>query len=231
MIRALLTIDDVSSKITPKIVDYLEEKKVPVLMFAVGQWAEGHPDELVYALKHGIIVGNHSYTHPHFSELSFEECVKEIEKNEEVLNGFYEKAGVERRYRPFRFPYGDKGGDNKDALQKYLSEKGFDKVKDTQFDYPWWKEKGLDKDIDTFWTFDLMEWNIRPGSGFTADDVIKRIYDKEPKDGAVMLKENSDHIVLLHSHDETEEMAPGYYKLFVDELLKNGVQFVEPEFI
>ena len=73
MIRALLTIDDISSKNTPAIVDYLCEKNIRAIMFMVGQWAENNPDELVYALQHGMIVGNHSYTHPHFSEISFEE--------------------------------------------------------------------------------------------------------------------------------------------------------------
>ena len=102
MIKALLTIDDVSSENTPAIVDYLCEKNIKVIMFMVGQWAENHPDELIYALKHGIIVGNHSYSHPHFSEISFEEAKAEILKNEEVLDRFYEQAGVERKYRPFR---------------------------------------------------------------------------------------------------------------------------------
>jgi peptidoglycan/xylan/chitin deacetylase (PgdA/CDA1 family) len=231
MIRALLTIDDVSSKNTTAIVDYLEKKNIPVLMFMVGQWAENYPDQLVYALKHGIIVGNHSYTHPAFSQISFDECKKEIDKNEEVLNSFYEKAGVERKYRPFRFPYGDKGGVNKEKIQEYLAEKKFDKVKDTQFKYPWWKEKGLDKDIDTLWTFDLAEYNIRPGSGFTTADVMKRIHDPEPAEGAALLKEESDHLILLHAHDATEELAPRYYELFIEELLKNGVSFVAPEFI
>nr|MCR4945998.1 polysaccharide deacetylase family protein [Lachnospiraceae bacterium] len=104
-------------------------------------------------------------------------------------------------------------------------------VKDTQFDYPWWKEKGLDKDIDTLWTFDFAEYNIRPNSGFTIDDVMKRIYEKNPGDGAPLLVDESDHLLLLHAHDETDELAPGYYKIFIEELLKNGVSFVEPEFI
>ena len=145
MIKALLTIDDVSSKNTPAIVDYLTEKNIPVIMFCVGQWAEGHPDELIYALKHGIIVGNHSYTHPQFSSISIEECKKEIDKNEEVLDSFYSQAGVERKYRPFRFPYGDKGGKNKDAIQQYLSEKGFDKVKDL-----WWVRRHESKRIEYY---------------------------------------------------------------------------------
>ena len=231
MIKALLTIDDVSSNNTPAIVDYLSEKKIPVLMFMVGQWAEGYPDQLIYALKHGIIVGNHSYSHPHFSELSFEECKNEIEKNEEVLNRFYDQAGVERKFRPFRFPFGDKGGDNKEKIQEYLAEKGFNKVDDTKLQYPWWKEQGLDKDIDTFWTFDFAEYCIRPNSGFTLEDVMKKIHDPDPEDGAVLLKEGSHHLLLLHAHDETEEMVPGYYRIFIEELLKNGVEFIAPEFL
>ena len=231
MIRALLTIDDVSSENTPAIVDYLCSKNIKVIMFMVGQWAENHPDELVYALKHGMIVGNHSYSHPHFSEISFEEAKEEILKNEEVLNRFYEQAGVERRFRPFRFPYGDKGGDNKELLQAFLKDNGFDKVKDTELGYPWWSERGLDKDIDTFWTFDFAEYCIRPGSGFGLEDVMKRIHDKETEDGAVLLKDNSSHILLLHAHDETEELVPGYYKIFIEELLENGVEFTDPEFI
>lgn len=231
MIKALLSIDDVSSKNTPAIVDFLNEKKIPALMFMVGQWAEGNPDELIYALQHGMIIGNHSYTHPHFSDLSFDECKEEISKNEVVLNRFYEQAGVERKFRPFRFPYGDKGGDNKDNIQNYLKDNGFDKVDDTKLGYPWWKERGLDKDIDTLWSFDFAEYGIRPGSGFTLEDVMKKIYDSEPSDGAPLFKENSNHILLLHAHDETEEMVPEYYKIFIEELLKNGVEFIAPEFI
>ena len=231
MIRALLTIDDVSSKNTPAIVDYLNEKKIPVIMFMVGQWAENYPDQLIYALKQGVIVGNHSYTHPSFSKLSFTECKSEIEKNEDVLDRFYDRAGVERKYRPFRFPYGDKGGENKERIQEYLSEKAYDKVDDTWLGYPWWKEQGLDKDIDTLWTFDFGEYNIRPDSGFTLDDVMKRIYEPNPDNGSPLLRDESSHILLLHAHDETEELAPGYYKIFIEELLKNGVEFKAPEFI
>ncbi|MCR4556835.1 MAG: polysaccharide deacetylase family protein [Saccharofermentans sp.] len=231
MIRAVLTIDDVSSDNTPAIVDYLCEKKIPALMFMVGVWAEKHPAQLIYALEHGMTVGNHSYSHPHFSELSFEECKNEIERNEDVLNRFYEQAGVERKYRPFRFPYGDKGGENKVLIQQYLLEQGFSKVRDTALDYPWWKEQGLDKDIDTLWTFDFAEYMIRPDSGFTSEDVIKRIYDSNPENGAPLLKDGSSHIILLHAHDETEALLPGYYRIFIDEALKNGVEFVEPEFV
>lgn len=230
MINAILTIDDIPSNNTKAIVDFLNEKNITVVMFAEGNRLKTNPEPVIYALQHGMLVGNHSFTHPHFSELTLDEAVKEIEKCEEQLDRVYEMAGVERKYRPFRFPYGDKGGENKGALQEYLADHSFNKLVDTQIPYPYWKEFGLDKDIDTLWTFDFAEYNIRQGSGFTADDVFKRINDPNPTSGAAMLAEGGSHIILLHAHDETDALVPGYYRQFVDYLLEHGVVFNRPAF-
>lgn len=173
MNSGILTIDDITSKNTPAIVDYLYEKGICAILFAVGQNVEKYYDEAIYAVKKGMIVGNHSYTHPDFSSLSVKTCIEEIETCEAVIDRLNSDAGVERLYKPFRFPYGHKGGKNKDALQIYLSEQGFHKVVDKQISYPWWGENDLDKDIDTFWTFDFGEFYIRPGSNFTKESVFK----------------------------------------------------------
>ena len=231
MIKAVLTIDDIASDNTRAIVDYLCEKGIHPVMFAWGEKVEEFWDNAVYALQNGIIVGNHSFSHLEFSKLTFEQGVAEIEKCEEILDKLYKAAGVERKFRPFRFPYGDKGGVNKDAFQKYLADKCFDKLDDRDISYPWWKEMGLDKDIDTLWTFDFAEYNIRRGNDFTIDDVWKRVNDPAPGSGAAILKDGGRHIILLHAHDETEELVPGYYKLLIDKLLENVVEFVEPNFI
>ncbi|SNU07974.1 Peptidoglycan/xylan/chitin deacetylase, PgdA/CDA1 family [Lachnospiraceae bacterium] len=231
MIKALLTIDDIASKNTPEIVDYLVEKGITAIMFAWGENVERYPEEAEYALKNGMIVGNHSYSHPFFSQISFEECVNEIEKCETVLNELYGKAGMERKYRPFRFPYGDRGGDNQELLQKYFRENGFDKVDDTKITFSSWKEAGLDKEISTLWTFDFAEYNIRKGSDFTEEDVMGKIHYVNPDNGEGLLVDGTHHILLLHAHDETEELVPEYYKHFIDCLLDNGVEFISPEFI
>ena len=231
MNTALLTIDDFSSKNTPAIVDYLKEKGIKIIFFAEGQRVEQNYEEAKYALKNGMIVGNHSYSHPAFSSLTVEEAIAEIEKCEEILDKLYADCSVERVWRPFRFPYGDKGGANKAAIQKYLKEKGFHKVDDTKLDYPWWKDFDLDKDIDTFWSFDFAEYMIRPGSDFTKESVWERMHDKNPKSGAVLFAEDNHHIILLHAHDETEEMLPEYYKQFIEHLLENGLVFDEPKFL
>lgn len=230
MISAILTIDDIASKNTPAIVDYLNEKGIQAVLFATGKNVERYYEEAIYAVKNGMIVGNHSYSHPSFSSLSIEECIEEIENCEAVLTQLYKSAGVERVFRPFRFPYGDKGGENKLALQEYLAENGFNKVKDNQIPYQWWRENGLDKDIDTFWTFDFGEYNIRPGSGFSQETVWERMHDTSPKLGAPLFANNAHHILLLHAHDETEKLLPEYYKLFIEHLLENGISFEKPAF-
>ena len=71
MINAVLTIDDIASKNTPALVDYLVEKGIKALMFAVGTHVEKYPENVIYALGRGMIVGNHSYSHPNFAEISF----------------------------------------------------------------------------------------------------------------------------------------------------------------
>lgn len=230
MSKAILTIDDIASKNTPAIVDYLCGKHIKAVLFAVGENVEKYFDEAVYALQKGMIVGNHSYSHPAFSELSLAEGIAEIEKNEKVLTRLYEKAGVERMVKVFRFPYGDKGGGNRKALQAYLREQGFQKLVDTQITSPWYEENGLHEDIDTFWTFDFGEWQIREGSLFTADSVFAGIHDEKPSYGDALLREGSHHILLFHAHDETEKQLPGYHKLFLDHLLECGVEFEEPHF-
>jgi len=231
MNRALLTIDDVSSRNTPALVDYLNERGIQAIMFATGNHVERFYEEACYAVKHGMIVGNHSYSHPAFSALTLEEGIGQIEQCEAVLDRLYRDCGVERQYRPFRFPYGDKGGKNKDALQQYLREKQFDKVDDSHIPYAWWKENGLDKDVDTFWTFDFEEYRMQGEPDFTRDSIWAKMHAVNPKSGAALFGENQQHILLLHDHAETEQLLPGYYRLFIDHALEEGLTFMKPAFI
>ena len=59
MNTALLTIDDFSSGNTPAIVDYLKEKGIKIIFFATGKNVEEYYEEAIYAVKSGMIVGNH----------------------------------------------------------------------------------------------------------------------------------------------------------------------------
>lgn len=231
MNTALLTIDDFPSKNTTAIVDFLKEKNIKAIFFATGKNVENFYEEALYVVKNGMIVGNHSYSHLACSKISLEEAINDIEKCEDILNRLYQDAGVERKFRPFRFPYGDKGGANKDALQNYLKEKGFDKVYDKHLCYDWWKEFDLDKDIDTFWTFDFEEYRLHLEKDFSQDYIWNKMQNPNPASGAALFSENNRHILLLHAHDETENLVPEYYKAFINHLLENGIIFDEPKFI
>lgn len=231
MNTVLLTIDDVPSRNTPAIVDELCARNITAIMFAVGMNVERFYDEAVYAVRKGMIVGNHSYSHAAFSAITLEEGIGEIEKCEAILERVYQDAGVERKHRPFRFPYGDKGGANKEALQNYLAQNGFDKVDDRHLPYDWWRENSLDKDIDTLWTFDFEEYRTQNDETFSRDSVWEKMNDANPKLGAALYGENQRHILLMHAFDETEAVWPGYYRELLDELQRRGVTFDPPAFI
>lgn len=231
MSKAYLTIDDISTKLTPKFMDYLNERGITPIMFSIGCNIEEHYDEALYALRKGAIIGNHSYSHPHFSEISYEACVEEIEKEERILNDLYQAAGVERKYKIFRFPYGDKGGENKDKIQAYLKEQGFCRIDDSSINYDWYKEWGLNKDIDVYWTFDFSEYQLWFTEGFTYDNVLERIHDTNPEYGGVLLDNEAMHIILMHDHEESDAIMPDYYKTILDYVISQGVEFVEPKFL
>ena len=231
MSTAVLTIDDISSRNTPAIVDYLKEKGIRPILFAVGVNVEKFYDEAVYAVKSGAIVGNHSYSHPAFSTLTLREAIEEIEKCEAVLDKLYKDSGVLRVHRPFRFPYGDKGGKIAADLQEYLKKAGFSKADDSMISYDWWKNSSLSTDIDTFWTFDFEEYRLPHNDGYTQKKMFEKIHDPNPRYGAPLLKEGSCHFILMHAHDETDAVMPGYYKTLIDHALDNGVRIIDPAFV
>ena len=108
---------------------------------------------------------------------------------------------------------------------------GFDKVDDSQLPCPWWREFGLDRDIDTFWSFDFEEYRLSDDPGFTLADIRRKMHDPAPAAGSVLLGEGNRSILLMHAHDSTEAVLPRYYQVLLGELLASGVTFEEPRFI
>ena len=226
MSKLILTIDDIPQSVTVPMVDYLCEKKIPAVFFAVGMNIEKNSAPAIYALKKGFLIGNHSYSHPAFSSLSFEEGVKEIERTEELLDWLYEMAGVRRTARLFRFPYIDKGSEKQEQFQAYLRSAGFQKLDDREI-----TAKGYQRhagDMDVACSFDCQEYNIPPGT-MTMEDVLERIHKGDLGNGA-FVTDDSTQIVLLHSHDDTERLVPGYYRIILDELIQVGGSFVPAGF-
>ena len=224
----ILTIDDIPQQVTRRMADYLSEKKIPAVFFAVGENLEKLPEEAVYVLRKGFLIGNHSYSHPSFSKIPFEEGIREIERTEELLERVYEEAGVERKAKLFRFPYIDKGGENKERYQEYLKNAGFRKLSDSRVSAPGYFRDGHGEDMDTACSFDCQEYNI-PAGTMTMDDVLKRLREGDAWMGSGISGEGKQ-IVLLHSHDDTERLVPGYYRIMIEEILHLGGCFREAEY-
>ena len=228
MAKILLTVDDIPDEVTIPLLDYLLEQGIRPVMFTIGDLAEKNYDTLLYVLKKGIVVGNHSWTHPDFSTISYEECIEEIERTEALLNKAYADAGVERRYKLFRFPFLNKGGENKEKLQQYLRDKGFTKVDDRGVTAAGYIDGNHNNEIDTCCSYDIMEYMVRPGQ-MTIDDIIKRLDRDEP--GQDIIGDSGEHLVLFHSHKDTDVETPGYYKTIIGHLLERGAEFVEPKML
>jgi peptidoglycan/xylan/chitin deacetylase (PgdA/CDA1 family) len=127
MKKVYLTIDDGPSAYATELVDYLSANGIGAVLFCRGDNMKKRPDKVIYAIKHGFIIGNHSFSHPHFGKLSEEEARKEMEETDEIVNALYAKAGETRPAKFFRFPYHETGGteESKKANQGVLKQLGY----------------------------------------------------------------------------------------------------------
>lgn len=107
--RAILTIDDSPSERTVDLVDFLVREEIPALLFVRGARMEDNPDAILYALKKGMVLGNHTYGHRRASEMGFEVFVADIEKTERLIEDAYTRTGLVRPGKYFRFPHLDRG--------------------------------------------------------------------------------------------------------------------------
>ena len=100
--RVYLTFDDGPSSNTEEILEALEAYDVKATFFVLGEWAEKYPDVIKQMVVDGHDVANHSDTHPHTNELSYDEVKNEIIS----ANNKIEKL-TGKKNNLFRAPYGE----------------------------------------------------------------------------------------------------------------------------
>lgn len=226
---AYLTIDDVPSKDFKRKVNYLISKGIPAVFFCRGNLMEKRCKEIIYAIKKGFIIGNHSYEHIHFSKISIKEAENQIRKTDEIIEKLYNDANLERPIKIFRFPYGDKGTkETKKKIQDILGNLGYKQPRWEGITYRWFKENNLNTDFDTYWTYDFEEWRLKgdyQGEIKTFDDILKKMEDPQPKEGGSLLNKNSAEILLMHDHEETTKF---FFKI-IDKLIKMKIKFKLPD--
>ncbi len=96
-----LTFDDgPDPKWTPKILDILKQKQVKGTFFLIGGEAADNIGLMQRIVREGNEIGNHTYTHPDISEISYPQLDLEVNLTERL---FESKLGLQPLY--FRPPY------------------------------------------------------------------------------------------------------------------------------
>ncbi len=212
---ALLTIDDVPSSRFAEKRQWLRGRGIPALLFVWGEKAHGREDELAEALGEGFVLGNHSWTHPHFSTLDFGAAREEIEKTHRLLEDCYGRAGLPWTNKRFRFPYFDRGADDeaRGRLQELLAQFGYEGL-------PGITTAEECADRDTLCTFNQAEYWLgnpdAPEGLHSAVAILDRIGTGRP---------GSEDVILIHDHDYSHEL----FFQCVEKYESMGLSFHRPE--
>jgi peptidoglycan-N-acetylglucosamine deacetylase len=221
-----LTIDDGPSQDTANMLKLFEEYKIPAIWFCLGKNLAQYPDAAMQIVLKGHIIGNHSYDHPYFSDIGFEECKYQITKTEEIIERIYKDADRVRPAKLFRFPYGEPGHRryitrsnlserifHKEKIQRLLASLGFQKAPFSQIE----GVRRQSRNIDWFWSYDIRDWAIERKFEEMRNNFQNylRTYDKE-----------KDQIILLHDNGRTSH----YFPQFIAMLLEARVNLVLPKF-
>lgn len=91
----------------------LKENDVKATFFLVGDWVDKYPDDVKDISDAGHDIGNHSDTHPHMTQMSTEEQIKQIESCNDKI-----KKITKKPVKLFRAPYGDYNNSVVESVQK-----------------------------------------------------------------------------------------------------------------
>lgn len=162
---------------TAIILDVLKEKDVPAAFFCTVDEMRSAPEIVARMINEGHIVGNHSVTHPHFSQISRTQMAKEILEADNYLR---ENFGYSAPF--FRFPFGE------------YTESALEAVASLGFTSVFWsaayKDWETDRQQGAQYAYDTVTSRLHPGAvlllhSVSADNAqaMGRIIDKARADG------------------------------------------------
>lgn len=221
----LLTVDDGPSLDAEEKLAFLKDRGVRCVWFCVGQNLALRPESALALVRAGHVVANHSYNHPHFSEIDLPRAAREIAETERLIDDVYSRAGRPPT-RLFRFPYGDQGDgetekqtarrQHRDAINDFLHQRGYRQPPSDSVEYL----DGfvnLPGDRDWLWSYDVEEWAIGYTSTYDAVETNLRRYLQT-------CDRDRTQIVLMHDHAHTTR----YFTELVDIMLSKNVDFASP---
>lgn len=239
-----LTIDDSPSRNFNQKIDFLKSNNIPATFFCVGQKIVENMDLMVRAVREGFLIGNHSYSHPRFSNLNLHEIRSEILKTEKLIDQVYLISGCERHQVLFRFPYGDVGYDcfnnNKRLpwvlqifirryklrmVQRFLRMNGFAQPIFSRRLTPLYHDIGYESARDVYWTFDTLDHKFTNSFDFRnhlESGVVELRNEFGTGASRALLKDNDADIVLMHDHDDNLHIL----KEFLSFIQDNNIEVV-----
>ncbi|MGC5037462.1 MULTISPECIES: polysaccharide deacetylase family protein [unclassified Streptomyces] len=109
-----LTFDDGPSGNTTRLLDALRQNGLRATMFNQGQYAAANPSLVRAQVAAGMWVGNHSYTHPHLTQLGQAQIDSEISRTQQAIANA--GGGTPKLFRP---PYGETNATVKSVAARY----------------------------------------------------------------------------------------------------------------
>ena len=83
---------------TPRVLDLLRRHQAQASFFVIGRAAEAHPQISRRIVDEGHLIGNHSYSHPHFTKIPLADQLEQIDHADRILAQLDGKA--RHRFRP-----------------------------------------------------------------------------------------------------------------------------------
>ncbi|MFA9398317.1 MAG: polysaccharide deacetylase family protein [Clostridiaceae bacterium] len=121
-----------------EILDILDEYNIKATFFVIGKWAQDNKEEVKKIYDRGHSIGNHSYVHKDFSQISNEVKIEEINKCDDVLYNITGEKPI-----LFRFPSGSYDSNSVDLvnnMNKYPIQWDVDSID--------WKEEGANIEFE-----------------------------------------------------------------------------------
>ena len=247
--QAYLTIDDCPSPDFVGKREFLRQAGIPALLFCEGRAMAQFPEETITAIRQGFVIGNHSWSHPHFSDIGLGECLDEIRRTDALIDDLHRQAGMPRTAHFFRFPFFDAGGSasgqsyeaqsgqppaepgdalaaKRQAIQDCLKELGYRQPAFAGIKHDYFADQHIFDGVDVRCTFDQMEYwlgNTQAPYGMMAESaILGRIEEDVPHEGRPLNRHDTTDVILVHDHTYT---TPLFYRI-IARYLEKGIKFL-----
>jgi peptidoglycan/xylan/chitin deacetylase (PgdA/CDA1 family) len=147
--QVALTFDaGAGAKSTPKILAILKAYEVKSTMLLTGQWARDNPDLVRQMVADGHELANHSYSHPHLSQMASPQIEEELKRAQRQLEAI-SRTAVTPYFRP---PFGEHAPE----IREVAVSLGFQTV---------------------YWTLDSGDWLQETTAASVRDRVLNGVTD------------------------------------------------------